>query len=454
MKSPLARRSALLGAACLPVPAVLSACGTPPGTADAPAAAAPTGAVTFMRPADQFLARAYEAQAEAFNKKQSRLKASFDPQAAADYAGWPAKLTTLLASDSVPDCFLVGQDILPGFASMGSLLAVDRYLSRDTREVEPTDFNPPHLEAGKWPGQQVGLTPDGCAVLEYYNLNLFQEAGVAPPRPTWTWNDYLEAARRLTKGSGAAMTQAGIGSGTQPTGNNLWPWLWSNGADLFSPDFKTVRIAEKPAADAVQFAVDLIQRHGVSVASPGTALGGGPELAGKVAMWRANRGFLGNLATSGAAFKVNVVPLPRSPQGGSTTFTTPGHIAIAKLNKQPDAAWEWLKYLTGKEAQIIRSEVTGSGCPSRKSAAQHPSYKDFTSLILEGPVANKTFADVLLDPKSARFVPPYIRMNDAVAIAGKHTGAAMRGEIAVPAALESARRELEELLRQFPQPQT
>jgi multiple sugar transport system substrate-binding protein len=408
-----------------------------------------------MRPADQFLAKGYEAQAEAFNKKQSRIKGSFDPQAGNDYAGWLAKLTTLLASDTPPDCFLVQQDMLPGLASTNSLLTLDPHLSRDAREVDAADFNPSHLEAGKWRGKQVGLTPDGCAVLEYYNLTLFQESGVPAPRPTWTWNDYLDAARRLTKGSGAAMTQAGIGQGTMPTAGNLWPWLWSNNADLFSADFKTVRIAERPAQDALQFAVDLVQRHGVSTASPGVALPASAAQEGKVAMWRANRGFLGNLSSGSAAFKVNVVPLPRSPQAGlSTTVTTPGHIAIARANKRPDAAWEWLKYLTGKEAQIIRSEVTGSGCPSRKSAAAHPSYKDFTSPQLDSPAANKTFADVLADPKGARFVPPYIRVNDAVAIATKHATAAVRGEVAVPAALESARRELEELLRQFPQPES
>ena len=434
--------------------AAAAGCGFGPGAGGArPADSGPPVEVTFMRPADQFLATAYEAQAVAFNKKGGRVRARFDAQAGADYAGWPAKLTTLLASESAPDCFLVQQDMLPALASSGGLLALDAYLSRDAREVEPGDFNPPHLEAGRWRARQMGLTPDGCAVLEYANATLFQEAGVPLPRPTWTWNDYLDAARRLTKGSSAAMTQAGIGQGTMPTGNNLLPWLWSNNADLLSADFKTVRLAERPAQDAVQFAVDLAQRHGVSTASPGASLPATAAQEGKVGMWRANRGFLGSLASANAAFKVHVVPLARAPQGGSTTFTTPGHIASGAANRRPDAAWEWLKYLTGKEAQIIRSEVTGSGCPSARVRPQHPSYKDFVSPQLDGPAANKAFADVLADPKGARFVPPYVRINDAVAIATKHVTAALRGEAAVPVALESARREVEELLRQFPQPQ-
>jgi multiple sugar transport system substrate-binding protein len=404
-----------------------------------------------MRPADQFLARAYEAQAEAFNKKQSRIRARFDPSAGNDYAGWPAKLTTMLASDTPPDCFLLQQDMLPGIAASGALLVLDPLIARDSKEVDPSDFFPSHLEGGRWRGRQVALTPDGCAILEYFNLNLFQEAGVPPPKPAWTWNDYLDAARRLTKKDGAQILQAGIG--TVPSGNQLLPWLWSNGADVFSPDFKQVRVAERAAVEAVQFVADLVQRHGVTTASPGASLGQDPTREGKVAMWRANRGFFGSMATV-TAFKFNVVPLARSPQSGaSITVTTPGHIGIARANKQPEAAWTWLKFLTSADALIIRSELAG-GCPSRKSATQHPSYRDYTIPALESAAANKTFADVLADPRTARFVPSYVRMNDALAILSRHAGAAFRGEQAAPTALDAARRELEELLRQFPQPQS
>jgi hypothetical protein len=43
-------------------------------------------------------------------------------------------------------------------------------------------------------------------------------------------------------------------------------------------------------------------------------------------------------------------------------------------------------------------------------------------------------------------------MNDAVGIATTHDTAAMNGDAAVPAALDAARRELEDLLKRLPQP--
>ena len=87
----------------------------------------------------------------------------------------------------------------------------------------------------------------------------------------------------------------------------------------------------------MQQIVDLVLRHGVAPTSPGTSLGANPDVPGTLAMWRANRGFFGNLQGV-TSFKFNVVPIPRSPRAGlATTVTTPGHIAISRNHKRPDA---------------------------------------------------------------------------------------------------------------------
>jgi multiple sugar transport system substrate-binding protein len=182
-------------------------------------------------------------------------------------------------------------------------------------------------------------------------------------------------------------------------------------------------------------------------------LGANPDVAGKVALWNANRGAFGGMQ-SVTSFKFNVVPFPRSPQTGqSVTIANPGYVGIAKTNKQPDAAWEWLKFLVSTEALIIRSKVQQGGCPSRKSATRDPSYTDYGVPALESTAANKAFADVLGDSKMARFLPNYVGMNEASAIFYKYANAAVKSEQSVPAAMEVARRELEELLRRVPQPQ-
>ena len=449
----IGRAAALGGAgaiAPLAAPAV-GGCGVGGQTAKPKDEGGPSAEVVFMRPANQAAADAYHAQAAAFNAKQNRIKGRFEAPALAQGEAWEAKLTAMIAGDAAPDVFLVGQEPLPAFASARTLLVLDNYIRRDAKEVDTNDFFPSHLAGGKWLGKQVGLTADGCALLTYYNVTLLQQAGVPVPRPTWTWTEYLDAARRLT------VTDAGgqvVQAGAIPAGgtNQFWLWLWSNGADFFGPDFKQVRLTEPAALEALQFVVDAVQRHGVATTSPGVSLGASPEVAGKVGMWQANRGFFGNLQQV-TSFKFNVVPFPRSPRtGASITVNVAGHLGVAKNNKRPDAAWEWLKFLTGTEAQIIRSTVQQGGCPSRKSATLHKSYADVAIPALESTSANKTFADVLSDPKMARFIPQYVGLTEATGIFNRHFTAATRGEQALPAAMGVARREIEDLLRRQPQP--
>ena len=52
----------------------------------------------------------------------------------------------------------------------------------------------------------------------------------------------------------------------------------------------------------------------------------------------------------------------------------------------------------------------------------------------------------------ARFVPQYVGVTEATSIFLKHFNAALRGEQALPTAMETAKRELEDLLRRQPQP--
>ncbi|HET7771145.1 MAG TPA: sugar ABC transporter substrate-binding protein [Chloroflexota bacterium] len=452
MTRPLStRRRALLGAGATLALTPLAACGGSGQSAQPQDAGGPPVELLFMRPANQAAADAYNAQVDAFNKKQTRYRGRFEAPALAQGETWETKLTTMIAGDAAPDVFLSGQEAMPQFASNGTLFNLDNHMKRDAKEVDANDFFPSHLGGGKWLGKQMALTADGCALLTYYNATIFQQAGVPAPRPTWTWNDYLDAARRTTvKDASGTVTSAG----SIPAGgtNQFWLWLWSNGADLFSNDLRQVRVTEPAALEALQFVVDLTQRHGAAVNSPGVSVGNQPEINGKVGVWQANRGFFGNLQNV-TSWKFNVMPFPRAPRTGqSTTVNVAGQLSIARNNKRPDAAWEWLKFLTSTDAQIIRSTVQQGGCPSRKSATQHKSYTDFGPPALESLSGNKTFADVLSDPKMARFIPQYIGMTDATTIFLKHFNAALRGEQALPPAMEAAKRELEDLLRRVPQP--
>src|SRR5438067_2005662 len=107
------RRSLLAAGASAGVLAVATGCGagTNKGDVAAPAnfGSGPPIDVVFMRTTDPSGQATYNAQADAFNKKQSKIKARFEPATLGAGETWTAKLLAMVAADAAPDCFLVMQ---------------------------------------------------------------------------------------------------------------------------------------------------------------------------------------------------------------------------------------------------------------------------------------------------------------------------------------------------------
>ena len=60
-----------------------------------------------------------------------------------------------------------------------------------------TYFSVQAMLDGKQYGLPEGIHPGGCAL--YFNVNLFEQTGVKPPTLDWTVDDFVNAARQLTR---------------------------------------------------------------------------------------------------------------------------------------------------------------------------------------------------------------------------------------------------------------
>ncbi|MBI3974358.1 MAG: extracellular solute-binding protein [Chloroflexi bacterium] len=85
-------------------------------------------------------------------------------------------------------------------AARGALLGLNKYINRDRYDLK--DFWPWCTQGVKWKGEIYAMHGDNNANLLYYNRNLFQQAGVALPTTNWTWDNLLDAARKLTRRAG------------------------------------------------------------------------------------------------------------------------------------------------------------------------------------------------------------------------------------------------------------
>lgn len=228
-------------------------------------------------------------------------------------------------------------------------------------------------------GDQLYAIPgDFTPMVLFYNRKLFREAGVEEPRPGWTYDDFLDAAKKLTiVRSDGKTVQWGFKFANWMPG---WiTWIWNNGGDVLSPNgdraggyFDSPRTVE-----ALTFLRDLVTKHRVAPSLSTTAATGvDPFLTGKAAMEISGHwAMVGYQEAKDLNMEdIGVAPVPTNlpPRDGKRTATTVMYemgFAIGKNCKHPEAAWKFIKFCTGQRYQEAYNS-TGIAVCARKDVSQ------------------------------------------------------------------------------------
>ncbi len=303
-----------------------------------------------------------------------------------DWDSYWTKLKTLLSAGTPPDVFAMDAPLYLDYQSRGVLLNLQPYLDKNPDMLN--GVYPQTLEAYKTPDGMYGLPRDFQTIVLFYNKDMFDAAGVAYPTADWTYNDLRNAAKSLTKvGADGKTTQYGFYS-------DLWDmeliWsegIWAYGGDIVNADHTQTLIGEPKARDAWQLFHDMMF---VDKSWPDTntagEYGGDPFLAGVAAMTT-----IGHWAVPGYAevsFKWDVAPMPKGPAGQATSVNSASFV-VGKDSKNPDAAFEFLKYVLSEPAQKRLAEL-GFACPVLESVATSDSF-----LKQSTPINQQVFLDSL-----------------------------------------------------------
>jgi len=263
------------------------------------------------------------------------------------------KMLTMAAAGTPVD--VVGKlTFLQPLAALSGLQPIDNVVKRDKYDISKYNknwLNDFDSYQGKLYGLPYGM--GGSAMVFVYNRNHFQEVGLKEPSPDWKnawgWEDYRQAAIKLTKRQGDTITRAGA----EQIGNfaNSVPTIW--GATWLK-DHKTPGCDSPEMIETYTRYSDLIFKDRVTTFSPG-AENLGPQhdrfYNGNVSMhW-----ILGSRLpafTDPNIYKVDwaMVPLPKgtlpnSPPASGDVDT----IQLALANpKTVDESWAFMKYCLEK----------------------------------------------------------------------------------------------------------
>jgi ABC-type glycerol-3-phosphate transport system substrate-binding protein len=195
------------------------------------------------------------------------------------------------------------------------------------------------------------------------NPQLFLTAGYDPGKPPQTWDQFVTAAKRLTKINGDQVDVYGMFMGTGYQQFNQY--MWQNGVDILNST-KTAATFNTPAGvEALTYWVNAVRE----IAGGKTLGGSGNLVKNKLAMIFQDtpRNFV--IAGRAAGWSeedltASIAPALKQKVAQSAIFSN--WLAIGSQSKHPDLAWEFIKFhlsLSNYEAYNSISK----GVPSRMS---------------------------------------------------------------------------------------
>ena len=279
------------------------------------------------------------------------------------------KLQTMLAGGDYPDVFFLGNGDVAPYAARNQLLPIDELIAADN--VDTSDIFPANLALYNVDGVQYGFPVDAPTQQLFFNRTMFEEAGVEPPISDWedmTWNREAFLERALAIADPANNRWA---FQVKPRNFRAW-WVWvkANGGEFYNEDGTECVLNQPETVEALQFLADLIHIHGVAPTLDISAELGQNEMfeAGLLAMdtwWPA----MGRMRSSIAdKFVWDVAPHPAGDVGKAAAGGGTGHV-IHRNAPNPEAAWEFLKFVISTPAVERWTEIMGIVPPLQSVAA-------------------------------------------------------------------------------------
>jgi multiple sugar transport system substrate-binding protein len=326
--------------------ALLAGCGA--GTdAGKPAASKAPVTLSLMLSLNETLQPQFQQQLiTAYRADHPNVSVDFIPYGGGTTAIAVEKLLSLMTAGSPPNVWdgPRGADYMVG---QGLLAEMDPLVKRD--KVDTKRFNQKQFEYGAVYQNKIWMLPygyGGNALALALNTEMFKASGVPIPsadaKSSWTWDQWLDAAQKLTKSSGGTVSQFGIGN----YGSDYlsWPLLFQG--DWITPDLKSV-VCDSAAMQEcytrffeLPFRYRVMPRIGEALETFGNA---NPFLVGKAAMAIVAPSGIRTYTTP-KNVEFTLAPMPRAKI--STPDMNMMMLGIVKGSKDAEESWSLIRYLT------------------------------------------------------------------------------------------------------------
>jgi len=369
---------------------------------------------------------------ETFNVSQPNLRVKF---VHIDNREYDRKILIQTAAGNPPDVFLLSSTDLSALAYRGVLENLNSWIAADTG-FHPEAFFPALLKTTTIREQIFGIPVGYTPMVIYYNRRLFREAGISYPDSSWTWNDFLHTAIKLTRRDADGRTKQ-FGCMISMAG---YTFVYSFGGNFFNASLEWCQINHPKTIAALQFFGDLAMKYHVTT-SPTEKLFNSDQgfRQEAVAMIAAGRWQVPNFARTNLDW--GVAPMPRGETSAVGVIVY--NVVMSKDSKRQQQAWEFIKFIAGPLAQQ-QSARSGNFIPSRIEVAQASAFLDDTTFGVDNRVFLRGIEQARLWPME---IAPETSYSNQWAILNEEMEKAMLGRQSYVDAATNAQERINAILR-------
>lgn len=294
---------------------------------------------------------------DAFEEQNPDIKVEMETTPWDQY--W-VKLEAATTGGNMPDIVTMHSTESYKYMSQSMLMGLNELIAENN--IDMTNFTEGIAESYTYEEELYAIPKDASVIGLWYNKELFDQAGIAYPDATWTWDTLKEVAVQLTD------EEAGIYgfAADNSTEGGYWPFIYQNGGEVFIDENTKSGMNSEEVQDALRYYIDfyLNDQSSPSAKELQDTNKVGRFQAGRLAMivegnWQ-TPGFLKN---EYLAEHADVAVLPKGKE--NATITNGLGWAASVNTKHPEETKKLLAFLASEEANQIQAE-TGASIPALK----------------------------------------------------------------------------------------
>ncbi|WP_343950820.1 sugar ABC transporter substrate-binding protein [Nonomuraea longicatena] len=287
------------------------------------------------------------------------------------WAQYWTKLQTAASGGTAPDVFWMNSLNVRMYAKGGVIAPLDE----SKADGLPTAV----VDGYRYDGKLYGLPHNVNVPALWYDKKVFDSAGVKYPTADWTWADVQSAAKKLTD---PAKGQYGI---MAPMWDQaaFYNTMLQAGGRVLSPDGKKSGFDEPGSIQGLEFWTNLIKEK----SAPAAEVYNDTDpiqlfQSGKYGM-QYGGSWLASTYWNNPEIRerVDVVPLPKGPQGRGVVVIGTANAVSAK-SEHPEASKAFAEFVVSQQAQQILSD-SGGGAVSGREGTQESWFKAFPTFHLK-----------------------------------------------------------------------